>query len=258
MTNGGIIGPKNNPSLSITSGVWNLGSQYNSNKNRGWDLRSTPPNIVTSGLQLYLDGQGYPGTGNIWKDHSGSNFNSTLSSVSYTSDRGGGLVFGSASIGYLPTGLNFANGGFTISVWLRHTGVVSTARTQRYFSLNASPNEGAVLRHQSTSNASLHGYVFDSGNTFRSLDVADQVFTNTYYNFVYTYNGSVFTLYRNNTSVGTLSATTTLGTPGTAYLGTTPTEFFEGNMYVVQYYNRALSTEELTQNYNAFRGRYGI
>lgn len=258
MTNGGITGPRNNPSLSRTSGVWSLSSQYNSNKNRFWDLRSTPPNIVTSGLQMYLDGQGYPGTGNIWKDHSGSNINSTLSSVSYTSDRGGGLVFGSGSQANFPVGLNFAGGGFTISIWLRHTGDVSTARIQRYFTLGSSPTEGPVLRHQNTSNASLHGYLFDSGNTFRSLDIPDQVFTNTYYNFVYTYNGSVFTLYRNNSSVGTLSASVSLGLPSGGYLGRGATESFEGNMYVIQYYNRALSTEELTQNYNAFRGRYRI
>jgi hypothetical protein len=258
MKNGGIIGPKNNASLSGTSGVWSLSSQYTSNKSRSWDLTSTPPNIVISGLQMYLDGQGYPGTGNIWKDHSGSNINSTLTSVSYTTDRGGGLVFGSGSRTNFPSGLNFSGGGFTISVWLKHTGVVSTARTQRYFTLGSSPSEGPVLRHNSASAASLHGYLFDSGNTFRSLDIANQVFTDTYYNFVYTYNGSIFRLYRNNVEVGALSATVSQGAASGGAIASSGTEFFEGNMYVVQYYNRGLSTEELTQNYNAFRVRFDL
>jgi hypothetical protein len=35
-------------------------------------------------------------------------------------------------------------------------------------------------------------------------------------------------------------------------------EFLNGRISNAQLYNRALSTAELTQNFNAIRGRYGI
>jgi hypothetical protein len=34
--------------------------------------------------------------------------------------------------------------------------------------------------------------------------------------------------------------------------------FFNGNVGNVQIYNRALTQAEITQNFNALRGRYGI
>ena len=34
--------------------------------------------------------------------------------------------------------------------------------------------------------------------------------------------------------------------------------YFDGRMSNTQIYNRALSTEEVTQNYNALKGRFGL
>ena len=38
----------------------------------------------------------------------------------------------------------------------------------------------------------------------------------------------------------------------------TGNDFFGGNISIVKYYNRALTAAEVQQNFNAFRGRYGI
>lgn len=40
--------------------------------------------------------------------------------------------------------------------------------------------------------------------------------------------------------------------------GAVPTEFFNGNIAMIQVYNRALSTNEIKQNFNALRGRFGL
>ena len=219
------------------------------------------PEIVTSGLQMSLDAgdsSSYPGSGTTWSDLSGNANDVTLSGTTYTADDGGGIVFGSGDVGSFGGGLNFANGGFTISVWLKHTGTVSTARIQRYFTLGSSPVEGPVLRHNSSSNDSLMGYLFDSGSTLQSVDVSGQVVSGNYYNFVYQYDGSVFRLYNNLVEVGTLSTSITLPSPGTGILSTTGGEYFEGNMYAVQYYNKALTRDERFQNYAYFRDRFGL
>jgi hypothetical protein len=38
----------------------------------------------------------------------------------------------------------------------------------------------------------------------------------------------------------------------------TPGRYLNGNVATVQIYNRALSPQEITQNFNAIKGRYGI
>jgi hypothetical protein len=222
--------------------------------------------IVQSGLRLNLDAgvsSSYPGSGNTWTDLSGNGNNITLSSTTYTSDAGGGIISSSSSSSATRssalTNMNFSGGGFTISVWIKHSGTVSTARVQRYFTMASSPLEGPVLRHNSSYNQSLHGYIFDSTSNFRSIDLDSQIVTNTYYNCVFTYDGSVFRLYRNNSEVGTLSQTITLPTPGSSFsLFNSGGEYFEGSMYIAHYYNRALTASEIQKNFNALRGRFGI
>ena len=34
--------------------------------------------------------------------------------------------------------------------------------------------------------------------------------------------------------------------------------FYQGNVFAFMIYNRALSADEILQNYNAFKGRYGL
>jgi hypothetical protein len=40
--------------------------------------------------------------------------------------------------------------------------------------------------------------------------------------------------------------------------GTNAGEFFQGNISLVQIYNRQISTTEVQQNYNAQKSRYGL
>jgi hypothetical protein len=216
--------------------------------------------IVQSGLVLNLDAgvsSSYPGSGTTWTDLSGSGTLVNLTSTSYTTDAGGGIYFSSsASSAYFTATLNFS-GGFTLETWIKHTGVVSSARIQRYITIGSSPSEGPVLRHSNASPASLHGYLFDSGNNFREIEVELQIYTGTYYHLVYTYDGITFRLYNNNVQVGALVATVTLPTLGTTHsLSPGGGEYFEGNMYAARYYNRALSATEIQQNFNATKSRY--
>ena len=240
----------NNPSIT------GLGTYYSS------EFNENVVDIVRDGLLLNVDAgnlSSYPGSGTTWTDLSGSGTVVNLSSTSYTTDAGGGIYFSSSasSAGFTAT-LNFS-GGFTLETWIKHTGVVSTARVQRYMTISSSPLEGPVLRHNASTNASLHGYLFDSGSTFREIDVAGQILTNTYYHLVYTYDGTTFRLYKNNVQVGTLVATVTLPTIGTTHsLAPGGVEYFEGNMYVARYYNRGLTATEVSQNYNALATRFGL
>jgi formylglycine-generating enzyme required for sulfatase activity len=230
----------------------------------GRGARTDPTGIVTDGLVLWLDAgvtASYPTSGTTWTDLSGNKNNATLGTgITYSNIDGGAIVFpnsNSSCSGTFP--LNFAGGGFTMEVWIKHTGIVSTSRTQRYFSMLSSPTEGPVIRHQTSSNASLHGYIFDASNAFRSIDVANQIYTNTFYHLIVTYDGSNMRLYNNNNQAGILAGSFTLPTPTSTYiLGLTSGEWFEGNMYIVRYYNRGLSAAEISQNFNAQKARFGL
>ena len=218
--------------------------------------------IVTSGLQVNFDAgslSSYPGSGSTWTDLSGNGNNATLTGTSYTTDAGGGIAFATSGDSASFTATLSFSGGFTLEVWIKHAGTVSTARVQRYMTIGSTPSEGPVIRHNSSSNASFHGYVFDSGNTFRSVDLSAQIVTGTYYHLVYNYDGTTSRLYKNNVEVGSLVQTFTLPTLGTSHtLSPGGVEYFEGNMYAARYYNRALSVAEINQNFEALRYRFNI
>ena len=92
---------------------------------------------------------------------------------------------------------------------------------------------------------------------------------NTWYNLVVTYASNTITLYLNGVLQGTLTSTRA-GTPnplwyavgytdGTAgiYLGGVKNNF-NGYIGPVKFYGAALNQSQITQNFNALRGRYGV
>lgn len=258
--NGGRLGKNNETkALGAMPGSWSSPAQALAKSTDQWPL-----NIITTDLQLYLDAGNklsYPGTGGLWMDLSGNQNHGRMTSPSFTTDAGGGMQLSDTN--YVDRvdarNINFANGGFTISIWLKHTGTVDTNMTQRYFTVGSLPVEGPVLRHNISSAASLQAYIFDSSSTSHDLDIASQVYSGNYYNFVYTYNGSVFKLYNNNTEVGSLTASITFPTPRNQFVISAPgAEPFVGNMYIASYYNRGLTAAEVSHNYNATKTRFGL
>jgi hypothetical protein len=217
------------------------------------------PRIVTDGLVLCFDAantKSYPGTGTTWTNLIGLP-NVTLTSTSFTNNAIGGISFTSSSslASFSSAGLSLSN-GFTVSVWIKHTGTLPRAvgSVQRYFTI---PSEAVVLRFEN--NNILRGYVFDNTGTIRSISVSNQIFSGNYYNCVYSYDGTTFKLYNNNVEIGNLSVSVTLRTPsGTANLPSGGSEWFEGDMHLTHFYNRALTPQEIQQNFNALRGRFGL
>jgi len=248
MGKGNIIGVPNEPTVSVASGVWSLREQVLAHRDGVWPL------YFIDGLQLWLDASdtnSYPDTGSTWYDISSSDFDASITGLVYTSDAGGGLTSGAGDQVNVPSGLDFSGGGFTMSVWVNHT---STTGVQRYFTIGSTPLEGPTIRNSS---GAAHAYVFDSTSTIREITVASAISTSNYYNFVFTYDGTTFRLYKNNVEIGTLAVSVTLPTPNVATLGA-GAEALMGNIYGAEYYNRALSTDEITLNYNRLKGRFGL
>ena len=76
-----------------------------------------------------------------------------------------------------------------------------------------------------------------------------------------TFNTSTgWVLYLNGEQVDTDADTTAPSGDGTIRIGAhgAASNLFDGDIPVVQIYNRALTASEVKQNFNALRGRFGI
>jgi hypothetical protein len=119
---------------------------------------------------------------------------------------------------------------------------------------------GFICLH--TQNNSLRLEASDVASSTRQLDTnfSNILTLNTNVHCVLTYNGSVFTLYKNGVFVGTASWTYGLGSNNVAdfNVGTGWPGYWNGKIHLFKIYNRVLSASEALQNYNATRKRFGL
>jgi hypothetical protein len=84
---------------------------------------------------------------------------------------------------------------------------------------------------------------------------------NTWQQIIFTYDGSGLAIYSNGVSVGSTAFT---GTPNSGGAGIRIgrrwdlENYFTGNIAISRVYNRALTSTEILQNYNAQKGRFGL
>jgi len=229
---------------------------------------STPaPTIVQNGLVLHLDAgdsESYTENGTTWFDVSGNGNNGTLNppvgGPTYNSANGGSLVFDGANdfVEYSFTS-PFAE---TVIVWVKSAG--NNWNTDGWIS--ASRNSNGHHIHPSANTKRMEYYVANSAGD-------DSVFIGSYtpvveittpHMYSYTTNGSnLHKGYFDGTEVVSSSASITRTTSPNAvtqYLGKDSilTRYGNGNIYIVLRYNRALTAEEIQQNYNALKGRFGL
>lgn len=222
-------------------------------------------NVVTNGLVLYLDAantKSYVSGSTTWRDISGRNNNGTLiNGPTFNSANGGSIVFdGVNDIVNLGTGNTvFPLPQISYEFVFRSLGTVPTTGTSPALL-------GLTFGVRLLVNSTNLEATFTSGSTLFSLSTSG---TNNYrngnwYYVAVTHNGTNFNIYVN----GVLSNTRT-----SPWLGTTiwPTNgfnlgrdnndnfyFFRGNIGTFRLYNRALTPQEVLQNYNATKYRFGI
>ena len=213
------------------------------------------PKIVTDGLVLSLDAgnvKSYPGSGTVWTDKSGFNNNGTLTNgPTFNSANGGSIVFdGVDDISIHPSTLYVDN--FTLSAWVYKTS--SGIQT-----IIAKGNLSFVLNFylRIAGNSGFYG----TNASFSEILIPDLVL-NVWNNTVLTYDKTSLKYYLNgvfinqNNATNTPSSTTSNTTVGR--LGDFNGQYWTGRIATTQIYNRALSAQEVSQNFNALRGRFGI
>ena len=208
--------------------------------------------IVTNGLVLNLDAaktDSYPGTGTTWRDLSGRGNNGTLTNGPTFSGIGkqASIVFDGVD-DYIPTTYIMPSQDSTTSFsW--NCWVYPTRNNNRdIFMGNRGGNSPINFIKLTSSN--FEYYPFNLGGAM-SL--------NQWQNICVVKNLTNFYYYKNGIQTATRSSSVT-SSANPFFIGgdNTAGEFAVGRVSNAQIYNTALTAAEITQNFNALRGRYGI
>jgi hypothetical protein len=213
------------------------------------------PKIVTNGLKLYYDPANqkcYPGSGSAITDLSGSGAAGTLGTATTVTSEAGG-IFESAS-----SGTNFqTNSAQSISastvsamVWVK----VTTHGNWIDLVKNNWVNSGWIIFSASDSwNVALA----QSGSQYGASVVHNN--STAWTNLALTYDGTTIRLYVDgalaSSSTSISNAVLDTGFPIVFAGGTRPGAY---KTSLIKIYNRALTAQEINQNFNATRGRFGV
>ena len=223
---------------------------------------STRNSIVTNGLVLYLDAansKSYVSGSTTWSDMSGNGNTGTLTNgPTFNSGNGGQIQFGPTSrYVNIPSSVNVGNPN-TICAFIKLSG--SNSDTVIYGpNANGQDNWLGINGNRP--------YVFATQtsdvNNFTLLGTTTLDTTNTIWYFITsTISGSVATLYLNGVQENTTTRAFTIGSwGGSAAIGRRgdfDQRYLTGSVAYVMGYNRALSQQEVLQNYNSLKSRFGL
>jgi hypothetical protein len=230
-----------------------LALQWLNATNEYFLIKTNFENIVTSGLVLNLDAgwyNSYSGT-TTWFDIKGGYNGTLINGPTFNGGSQGAIVFDGTddyvnlgSIAQIAPG----TGDFTIEFWINPTNWSNT-----YMPLLTTTVTNGIWIGKVENNFAL-----------RTYNVADDLQSTTFptpgvwTNVIIQRSGNIATIYYNTISIvsGTVTRNYAQGTTEIARDGVT--SVFNGKISTVKYYNRALSPQEVLQNYNAQKSRFGI
>lgn len=226
-------------------------------------------NIVTDGLLLHYDMSNYqsaPFTGTVIYDLAGTGNTGTLvNGPTYSSSSGGILSFDGTN-DYLDCNLDF---GFdttvsaTLSLWLKTTnlvqrgGILGKAGSSNWeWTLSQGIDSSDIFfwywKVDSNVNLSISISNFFESNVWKKVDL------------VWSHTSNRLTIYRNGIGVtsSTPASSSFQNRNSSIFLGYTynlfASNYWDGQVGLLSIYNRALTADEVLQNYNASKTRFGI
>jgi hypothetical protein len=219
--------------------------------------------IVTSSLRLSLEAfnpSSYPGSGTTWTDLSGNGFNASLvNGPSFSTDGTGSIVL-DGSNDYISLSTNgFGSASFSVEWWIKKT----PGDTDGYIHVtdNYDNPESRFYMNTSTIDAAIY-----DGGAYRWNGSVANITANTWYHAVATLTNGSQKFYLNGVNTASNSGfydgsggnvyEHTIGTynrPGAGYGG-----YWAGKIAAYRYYTKALTEQEVLQNFNARKWRFGL
>ena len=218
-----------------------------------------------NGLILALDAantKSYPGSGTTWTDISGNGRVGTLTNgPTYNSANSGSITFTAASSNNVALTGSTTVSQATFTVWLKRSGSQSDYAGILFTRGGVSSSISGLNFFSTVNNL---GYTWNGAVASTSFNSGLTVPDGIWCMVALSLTSTAATLYLCQSS-GTTSATNTLSHASTTFDGlklgwdgTASSRYMNGSIASAQLYNRALSASEIQQNFNAFRGRFGV
>lgn len=234
--------------------------------------------IVKNGLIINLDAVDYTGSGSTWQ--STTNTNATLyNTPAYTSAT-------PAHFGFTPSSLQYATvpnqgdlSNWTIEAWFRSTVYLNTINSGGLPAVITTVYNDPGVIFTGQINYCMTNYDerfgFSPGaemnisfyNGSWHAAHGETIMPNHWYHVMGTWDGTTLAVYTNGTAgnTTTLSGQVSSANGGATRIArrwdadlTDAYQYFPGDIAVSRVYNRALTSAEVTQNFNALRGRFGL
>ena len=232
------------------------------------------PSIITDGLTYFVDPantRSYSGSGLTLNGLIGGIGGTLVNGVGFTSANNGNSVFdGTNDFINIPDSnlLAFGFNPFSIDFWLYSTysypgsGVVYRTILSSYDNYNGVYNTYFYLGLFNNSGYGLTntvGFLDSSGNYF-NVNFGVNIITNQWTHVVFTRSGNNLICYKNGSFFASESRANNFSGTRNARIGGGVDQIntFQGSISSMRIYNRALSAQEILQNFNATRYRYGI
>jgi len=214
--------------------------------------------ITTEGLVGYWDAanpRSYSGSGNTWYDLSRYANNLTLTNSPSFNSSG---YFSTGATGYFTgagtSSIPVANDNYSmflfarLSSWADGRGLISIGG----FTVS---NQSNAFRTYTATLGNLTHYWW--ANDLISSNNNGNIQNNQWFYAGVTFDGTTRKIYANNVLVASDTPTSHNVTSTTIQLAKTyATEYLQGDISIAKIYNRALTSQEIVQNYNATKGRY--
>jgi len=229
------------------------------------------PTLIIQGLVFQVDAgnsASYPRSGTTWNDLSGSNHGTLTNGPLFSAGSGGSIVFdGIDDVVSFGNILNMGLASWTISCWVKFDGGSSLM--------------GIIGKTSYRSHEGRYSIYIDNNNlvSFFQPGASSMIIStpltpyldNKFHNLTLTIDrSSMMYLYVDGVPIGTavdVSSTSAMnpnsndkfyiGSYGSSD-GQSPLYFFKGNIGQALIYNRALTAQEVTTNFNALKSRFGF
>lgn len=226
----------------------------------------TGPQIITDGLVLCLDAanpKSYPGSGTTWKDLLGNGNDGTLTNgPTFDSGNGGSIELDSTD-DYIQFSnvSSFDSSTFTVDINLL---LEEDLNNSQFFGFFSTQN-GSTSGYQLFWHSAQYFYLYvTNGIAASTAASAGTIPSGTHLNLVATYDDSSLNntaIYVNNIRYGGSSVgnyvSPTLPPRLIGRRADSSTNYaLNCKLYLTRFYNRALTAEEVQQNYNATKQRF--
>lgn len=225
---------------------------------------------VTNNLVLYYDPSdtnSYPGTGTTINNLASTVLPGTMSNITYTDPYF--TYNGTNSQVSIPNNsvLQPGSGSWTTEIWVRQSVSGNDVVLGKFDPGGLAADVSYSIRTTGTTYYAQFGSGVGSGSSLYINSTSFVGTINTWYQLVYVFkNGATqtFETYVNGSSIGSVSHSlaSILNTTSNLYLGSYNggeyAQWFDGRIGITRLYNAALTSAEVTQNYNANKAKYGL